>query len=58
VPWWGEVLRAMLLWPLFAAFHARLPGVDPFVLTFISGCWTHGDGIFVRTSEILARYAR
>ena len=44
VPWWGEVLRAVLLWPLFAAFHAPLPGVDPFVLTFAIGGLTGSGG--------------
>lgn len=37
VPWWGEVLRAVLFWPLFAASHASLPGADAFVLTFAIG---------------------
>ncbi len=37
VPWWAGILRAVLLWPLFAAFYAPLRGADVFVLTFAIG---------------------
>ncbi len=40
VPRWEGVLRAVLLWPLFAAFYAPLPGADVFVLTFAIGAAT------------------
>lgn len=48
VSWWGEVLRAVLFWPLFAASHARIPGVDPLVLTFaIGGLTGIGGGLLL-----------
>ncbi len=40
VPWWEGALRAVLLWPLFAAFYAPLPGIDACVLTFAIGAAT------------------
>lgn len=39
-PWWADALRAVLLWPLFAAFYAPLRGVDVFVLTLAIGMAT------------------
>lgn len=40
MPWWEGALRAVLLWPLFAASYAPLPGADRFVLTLAIGAAT------------------
>jgi hypothetical protein len=43
-PWWADALRAMLLWPLFAAFYTPLRGVDVFLLALGIGMATGALG--------------
>ncbi len=40
LPRWEALLRAALLWPLFAAFHVRLPGTNPFTMVIVTGLVT------------------
>jgi len=40
LPWWEKLLRGVLLWPLFAAFHVRIPGAAVFWLAIMTGLVT------------------
>jgi len=40
LPWWEELLRGVLLWPVVAAFHVRVPGANVFWLTLVIGLVT------------------
>lgn len=44
LPWWQTALRCVLLWPIFAAAYAPLPGADVFVLALMVGAVTGALG--------------
>ena len=44
LPWWETVLRAVLLWPIFAAFYAPFTGADVFIVALAVGAVTGSIG--------------